>query len=61
MQTRETLEKMSKKELIDLLLKQAEQIQALFRLIKEPERKNARSAAPFFQKQKQGEPEKARS
>lgn len=58
MQTRETLEKMSKEELIDLLLKQAEQIQALLRLIKELDRKNARSAAPFSKNKNKANPKK---
>lgn len=44
---RETLEKMSKAELITLVLAQGEQINALERRIEELERKNARSAAPF--------------
>ena len=49
---------MSKEELIDLLLQQAEQLQALLKRIKELERKNARSAAPFSKNKNKTNPKK---
>jgi transposase len=53
------MEKLSREELIYLLLQQAEQLQALLKRIKELERKNARSAAPFSKNKNKLNPKKA--